>query len=291
MTITLRAGNLRAVLAPECGGSIAAFYSEIGGGRRDWLRPATAKSIEQREPLGMSSFPMAPFCNRIRGGAFQFEGREFRVPHALHGLVWRRPWSVRELEQAHVHLSIDDSGANWPSSFKVEQRVTLTAQCLSIVVDVENTGTQRMPVGLGLHPYIPNRPGARLTTSVREAFEVDADLLPTGRLRSFAPVSAAEDGVPVDSLVLDNCFPGWTRRAEVDWPDAARLVIEADAPFDFLSIFVPPTQDFFCLEPVSNAPDWVNCAATADGNMGGSILEAGERLSARCLFLPFMSLG
>src|ERR1700758_1748455 len=64
--VTLSAGALRAVLAPEVGGALAAFYEVTPDGPLHWLRPAVAEAFEVRDPLGMASFPLLPYCNRIR---------------------------------------------------------------------------------------------------------------------------------------------------------------------------------------------------------------------------------
>ena len=41
-TLTLRAGELTATLAPNVGGSIASFYSQRGSQQQHWLRPNNA---------------------------------------------------------------------------------------------------------------------------------------------------------------------------------------------------------------------------------------------------------
>src|SRR5690348_15278151 len=105
--VVLAAGELRLVLAPAAGGSIAAFTREWqeGGRRRElhWMRPATASGLAAHNPLDMASFPLVPFCNRIRDGRASFEGREIRfppnhpgmdAPHPLHGIGWLLPWQV-----------------------------------------------------------------------------------------------------------------------------------------------------------------------------------------------------
>ena len=105
--VVLSAGSRRVVLAPAVGGSIASFtrHWQEGPARRQlhWLRPATATGLAARDPLDMASFPLVPFCNRIRDGRASFEGREIRfppnhpaadVPHPLHGIAWLRPWQV-----------------------------------------------------------------------------------------------------------------------------------------------------------------------------------------------------
>ena len=78
--ISLHAGHLVLELAPEVGGAIAAFYQLRDGVRFDWLRPASAKALQKREPEGMASFPLVPFCNRIRNGRAVFEDKQIAMP-------------------------------------------------------------------------------------------------------------------------------------------------------------------------------------------------------------------
>ena len=129
--IRLQAGDLRLVLAPAAGGSIASFtraWSE-GGRERElhWLRPASEEGLATRNPLAMASFPLVPFCNRIRNGRASFEERDIRFPpnhptepspHPLHGIGWLRPWTVESQseQQAVLTLEVEASEA-WPWAF------------------------------------------------------------------------------------------------------------------------------------------------------------------------------
>jgi aldose 1-epimerase len=101
--IELRFEDRRVLLAPHVGGAIAAFYDLISGGNDvlHWLRPASADALAAGNPLGMASFPLLPYCNRLRDARFAFDGREVDLSadgnafdHALHGHAWRRPWRV-----------------------------------------------------------------------------------------------------------------------------------------------------------------------------------------------------
>ena len=129
--VHLEAGALRMTLAPSVGGAIAAFWSERDGARTDWLRPATPAALAQRNPSGMASYPLLPWCNRIRDGHARFGVREIDVPpghpaspsgrHPLHGLGWLRSWTVDEATPARVKLSLQvDACAAWPWRFECE---------------------------------------------------------------------------------------------------------------------------------------------------------------------------
>ena len=68
--LRLRAGELAAAITPDVGGSLASFtrrWQEAGRDRElHWLRPASDEGLAQHNPLAMASFPLVPFCNRIR---------------------------------------------------------------------------------------------------------------------------------------------------------------------------------------------------------------------------------
>ena len=82
-------------------------------------------------------------------------------------------------------------------------------------------------------------------------------------------------------------FTGWTRRARISWPEHGRqLDIEAEAPLDFLVLYTPPGEPFFCAEPVSNITDAFNRADDAGINTGGIVLAPGQMRSASVRFIP-----
>ena len=83
--IRISAGELRVALAPLAGGSISSFtrhWDEAGRPQEvHWLRSASPEALALRNPLGMASFPLVPFCNRIRNGRSRSSGR------SIHGFV------------------------------------------------------------------------------------------------------------------------------------------------------------------------------------------------------------
>jgi aldose 1-epimerase len=92
--------------------------------------------------------------------------------------------------------------------------------------------------------------------------------------------------VTIDSVPLDNGFTGWSRRAVIDWPESsARLVMTAEPPLDFLTVFIPPSLPFFCVEPVSHVTDAVNRTGPV-AEVGRRTLEPGATLQASMTLTP-----
>lgn len=300
--VRLAQGPLRVEIAPEIGGALAGFWSLGEGGRRiDWLRPASPAALARRDILGMASFPLVPFCNRIRNGRARFEGREIRMapnhpatdsPHPLHGLGWQRPWTVLARSEACCDLGLyAPASPEWPWRFSAMQRIELRGGALQVRLSVLNEDTVAMPAGLGHHPYFPRGAGARLTSATAAMWRADAQVMPLA-LETGGVVDRLRAGLPLDEVDLDNNFVGWERSARIDWPadtagPARSLRIEADPVLDHFVVYAPPGADHFCAEPVSQCTDWLNLLDRyGRGALGGARLAAGEPLAVSFRLVP-----
>jgi aldose 1-epimerase len=303
--VLLDAGELRVVLAPECGGSIASFSRHWQEGRRrralHWLRPATAIGLAARNPLDMASFPLVPFCNRIRDGRARFGGREIRMPpnhpgeespHPLHGIGWLRPWEGERTSASEAVLSLQVRASEaWPWRFSAQQEFVLDEDGLAVSLRVTNEDTGTMPLGLGHHPYFPHHPGTQLTSPAQAMWRGDAEVMPVS-LEQGGPVSALREGVELSQLDLDNNFVGWQHSTRIDWPadlhgPARSLVMEAEPPLDYFVLYCPRGADSFCAEPVSQCTDWLNLLPRyGHGPLGGAELAAGQSLTVRFTLRP-----
>jgi aldose 1-epimerase len=158
--VTAGAGELRVAVAPELGGSITRFWSEDGPrGTIDWLRPASAAALAARDPLRVASFPLVPFCNRIRDGRFTFRGERVSLgvnppeaKHAIHGQGWQRPWSVLAREEARIVLGLTHLRDAWPFRYSARQEIRLAPDRLTVALQLRNEDEKPMPAGIGHHP-------------------------------------------------------------------------------------------------------------------------------------------
>lgn len=282
---------MRLELAPAVGGSMTALYEMQGGARFDWLRPATDEAVAQRDLFAMASFPLLPWCNRIREGRAHFGGRGIAIRaghpagpsgrHPLHGIGWSRPWRVAQasVDRALLELAVD-ADAQWPWRFEASQRFSLDPEGLRCTVTLTNRDTAPMPAGIGHHPYFPHRPGTRLQTTTSRMWRGDAEVMPLA-LEPTDEVARLRDGVLLAELDLDNNFTGWEHSARIDWPASSRaLVMSAEPPLDFFVLYCPGGADHFCAEPVSQCTDAINLADRhGPDEVGGTVLAPGESLS------------
>ncbi|MBC7499605.1 MAG: aldose 1-epimerase [Herminiimonas sp.] len=292
---------MRVELAPSIGGSIARFYSETSRGQHHWLRPATNAALLSGDAEGMASFPLVPFCNRIRNGRAHFQGREIRLPpnrgnspHTIHGFGWQHPWNVREHDEHSAVLEFVYAGGDWPYPFRATQHYRLSADRLDITMEVKNNGPDPMPLGLGHHPYLPNRRAARLTVAVAAMWGGDEEVMPT-EIQQPPLLARLRDGVALSEVIQDNNFIGWQHSARVDWPaldgPATGLVMQAASPLDYFVLYSPAEHDFFCIEAVSNCTDWLNLKNVPKEQVGGSIVAPGEKCKVHFSLMPFFGNG
>ena len=282
----MHCGQLRLDLAPAVGGSIAGFYSDCSGTRYDWLRPASRQALLTRDPSGMASFPLIPYCNRIRHGRFHFQGRDVAMPlnrspapHAIHGVAWDLPWTVMASDDSSAQLQLDYPGGDWPYRFRATQFFQLFEDRLTVAMEVQNCDSAVMPTGLGHHPYVPHLPDTRLTVDASAMWLSDAELMPTG-LGKPPLLDLLRKGVDVDQVIQDNNFIGWDGLARVDFGRFRSLILRTQSPLDFFVLYSPEGQDFFCIEPVSNCTDWLNLTSYPSGQVGGALLAPGESCRA-----------
>ncbi|WP_296743286.1 aldose 1-epimerase [Mesorhizobium sp.] len=287
------ADRLAAVeIAPAAGGAVASYRWRRNGQVLDWLRPADAGALARRDVGAMGCFPLVPYSNRIRGGRFAFAGQTVQLPtgaddpHYEHGHGWRKPWTVEEHGADTAILRYRHAADAWPWSYIAEQAIGLAQGCLTIRISLSNLSDAPMPAGFGLHPYFPATPWTHVRADVTGMWETDAEVLPTRHLPPPAGANPAT-GFDVAETAFDTVFTGWSRRARITWPDEGRLLdIEAEAPLDFLVLYTPPGEPFFCAEPVSNITDAFNQPGDSGDNTGCMVLGPGETRSATVRFMP-----
>jgi aldose 1-epimerase len=289
--VTLRSGTTGLTLAPSTGGAIARFWSDTNDRSIEWLRPATAAALTSRNPLNMSCFPLAPYSGRICGGRFTFQGREVVLPlnflpesHSIHGHAWLMPWKVIHADDTLAALEYHHKADDWPWSYRTSQDFVLEPGRLTLEMSLTNEGPGPMPAGLGPHPYFVRTPKATVAAGIGQMWLDDGVSMPIKPVDP-PPERNLAKGVRTAAVALDNCFSGWDRKALIEWPEwMARLTMTADSPLDFLVVYTPPKQDFFCVEPVSHAPDAVNNLAAGRADTGLHILEQGRTMRVTVRF-------
>jgi len=292
MSLVLENGQLRLELDPAVGASVLGFEARLGDAWHPILRPSEHPLVRSSNA---SSFILAPYSNRVRDGAFVFEGRRYQLrhpeKHAIHGDVRDRPWRVASTTREEAVLEVRSTNFpdfNFPFPVDCTARYALRGSALSMSLRVVNAGRERMPAGCGFHPYFQRalRPGenVELELRVRGVYPGNTPL-PSG---PPVPVPAAQDFSRRRALdvALDHCFSGWDGHAVLHWPaSGATLRVEATPRFSHVILYSPPAEPFFALEPVTNANDGFNLLAAGQADSGVVVLAPGEILEAEARFV------
>jgi aldose 1-epimerase len=285
--LQLRHGAFDLHLVPGHGGGVSAFRHD----GRDVMRPAGEALLRGGDMLDASCFPLVPFSNRIADARFGFRGQTYRLtpnflpePHAIHGQGWQNPWDVAEASGHRAELTLRHAVPHTPLDYHARQVFELKDDGLSVTIEVTNAGNGPMPAGVGLHPYFVRTEGVTLRASLARVWLADERNIP----KEHVPLRARWDFAKaprVATLEMDNCFDEWNGQAEIHWPEAdLELRIEAEPIFEHLVVYVPPGENFFCVEPVSNANDGFNLLDRGVTGTGVRVLAPGERLTGTVRF-------
>ncbi len=223
-----------------------------------------------------------PWPGRIADARFTWAGREHQLRvnepargHALHGLVYDRPFNVLRQGPYYLQCELDlGASAAWPYSSRLRLDYEI-GNGLRIHATVTNTGDRTMPFGFGLHPYFRAPLGAngtrgamRLRLAAANRWPLDEQLIPAGRP---APVSGKCDlrsGSELGEETYDDAFTaiaadsdGAIRALLID--PALRVAVEvvSDSGFAHWMIYAPGGRGVVSIEPYTCAPDAFNLAA------------------------------
>ena len=189
-TIVIRdsATDSFARISPRFGFNCFEFEAVVGDRNVSVIDAAPDFADKGERPSGHGIPLLFPYPNRIRGGRFTWDGKDYHLPpslvaynkdNAIHGFCLDRPWRVVDSSEDSVtgefQLSKDapDRLALWPADFLIRVEYVLYDAALQCIVLIENPSEEPLPWGFGTHPYF------RLPLSVvGQAFQPDRAALP-----------------------------------------------------------------------------------------------------------------
>ena len=278
MRLALNSGDLRIELDPGAGGSVSAMTCK----GQSILRAAPPRTGPAYDPLAYAGFPMVPFVGRIFDGAFDAANRKVQLPqnfppepHAVHGHGWHAPWRVDAHDMTSATLIYKHTADAWPWDYVAAQTFRAEPDRLVLEMAVTNHGDTPMPAGFGWHPYFA-RAGAQLTVPTTHEWFPHPD---TGDNvpQPITPETTLTAPRTVADLHLDTTFSIGDAPIQMTWPTHA-VILESDALYRHATIYVPDGEDYFCVEPVTHAPNAVN-SALHPSISGLRWIAPGERLS------------
>lgn len=223
----------------------------------DVLRTAADLADHVREPFFWGAYVMAPWCNRLQASATAVGGRTVRLPPnfpdgtAIHGQVYLRPWEPI----GPGRYRIDGGGDGWPWRYEAGFRVEPRDAALAIELTLTNRSDERMPAGLGLHPWFRRPVLVAIHAGAVHASNLATEPLPEPVAGRFDLGALGEPTEGLDATWTD--LPGPDDPvAELRWPEAGlaawlRLRSGGDR---FVVAATPPDIDAVALEPETHAP-------------------------------------
>lgn len=277
--LTLRCGPHTARIAPEAGGRILSWSTELPSGRRDWLVPIEAtKWPASAWPKG-GLFPLAPFSNRVRDAQLHWAGTTLALeplpgtPHALHGQAQAMPWVVAQVQKdsAVLRLNHPAGAGGWPWDWRLCQTVQLTEAGLQIEMVLENRDATPMPAGLGLHPYFTAH-DVHLSATTRWEHEQELALYPEPNTE-FQWARRGE-------ATWTHYLSGWDGTARLTWPKGPGLTLHCTEPLTQVVLHCNAGR-YLCVEPVTHVCDAFNLAAGDTPGTGIQVLAPGATLAIK----------
>ncbi len=279
MPLELNAGPYKLQVAPDIGGSVIKYTYQD----KDILKPAPEQDEHTLSPLECSGFPMLPFCGRIAFGRFKLGGKSQKLlknflpePHAIHGYSWQSAWAIQRCDETLIELTYFGNTDAWPWEYKATQLFELTRNGLSLTLTLENLDDREMPFGLGWHPYLVKE-DAVLQASTKMVWLIKENCLPAPPTLVSAHIDLS-DGKPVSDLRIDHAYDVETPEQVIE-RDGLRIKMVSDPVFRKLVVYVPDDEDYYCVEPCTQAPDAVN-SKLPNEQTGLRVLTPGESYSA-----------
>jgi aldose 1-epimerase len=258
-----------------------------------WPALRAATSDAKQTATAASAFPLVPFGNRMAGNRFVFEGREYRLapntpddPCRLHGDGWLADWEIAEVTERKIDLRLLISATSAsPYAYEAHQVVALDEGGVGVTLSVASQSRERLPFGLGFHPYFPLTASTTLMASAGDYWREGAGFLPVERRPPPEDLDFSRARF-LPQRWVNNGFENWSGVAEIRWAERGLgMRIEADPLFDRYVLFRPDSHfdatwrgDWFCFEPMSHSPaahrltDGGGLAALAPGEtLEGSI--------------------
>ena len=282
-------GNWHVTAAPECGGNL----SQVKYDGVDIMRGFSDVSDWVETPTNFGFAVLFP-PNRIDGGKFSFNGKNYQLPvnepargNHLHGIALREKWVLDDVTDDSLAMSwiFDENSpmyALYPFGCKLSVTYTFKEKSLIQKFTAENLSQEVMPCALGFHTAFPAPEQLRVTGRGGRFELVPPRYLMSGReigwLDGFEPGKWLDPAQvwPFGHFRMDSS----NRLAELDY-GSFMLRYTVDEKFDHWMVWRPEFDtSFVCVEPMNirigtfeNAPDTLPVLAAGESVTFSSSVE------------------
>ncbi len=286
--ISLRSERVRLTVAPAFGCRWMRLEINVRGQWKDILVPASLDRL-RKDPLFDGAYLLAPWCNRIPGASFRFQGKNHRLNSnfpdgsAIHGDAWGRHWTVTNERPGAFEAELDSRTQetfNFPWPVTLRHGVRLTARGVSAWISVKNTGTTVIPAGLGFHPFLARPEDGVLRVPAKRYFP-SKNALPIGASRAVK-----EQTHSLDTTEVDRGFTALKGAVRLDTKAGYEVVLSPGAGAEHLFVWAPhrfrdKDADFLCIEPMTMSVDGFGRKECGAKDSGVRLLKPRETLTLR----------
>lgn len=237
-----------------------------------------------------------PWANRLAEPSYRVAGVAVALPapdglyaldpHGLpiHGaLPGRLRWSVQAGSPPdRVAAQLDWSAPELMELFPFEHRLlleaTVTTGRLALTTTLRATGSDRVPVAFGFHPYLripgSSRRDWRVSLGASHRLVLDERMIPTGERE---PLAERERAFVLGEQSWDDGLAGLDAgepRFAVTAGDST-VTVTFHEGFGYAQVYAPPAHDYICFEPMTAPTD-----ALRSGE-GLSVVEPGGEYRTR----------
>lgn len=267
-----------AAIVPSCGAILQAFGIKDKGPAANVIDGFADKATFDRqvEEAGFNSCKLSPFVCRMKDGAYTFGENQYQIadpwqpPHALHGLLYNKSFSVTGKnagnDNASLELLYEYRGQNPGYPFHYDCKITYTllpGNALQIITECINQDKGLMPIQDGWHPYFTlgeKVDQLLLEFQATEKAVFNNELLPTGEWKEFTGFSALEaiGQQHLDNsfhLNFDTCQPMCVLRNK---EAGVEIQIFPERSYSILQIYTPEHRKSIAIENISGLPNGFN---------------------------------
>lgn len=265
MTVHIEAGGYSAVINPLRGANCISLRCEEYGAKI--LRePMDFENPDNPYLYGM---PVLYPVNRISGGKFLFEGREYdfgvNEPSTnchLHGKLHNAEFSVSEVKEDYVKCIYTGMLAGGMHKFSMEISYKISCGGLEQRTVIENLSAMNMPNFLGFHttfnaPFLADgkKEDIRLFSEVEWEAERDENYLPTGKVLDADEITLAirkGEFYPLEKKISRNYKA--KKGSVIEFKDIKKgisLIYENDEKFGWRLLYNGEGDEYVCFEPMT----------------------------------------
>ena len=226
---------------------------------------------------------MFPVCGGFKDDLYYLDGKAY--PMTKHGFAKLKEWTVTEQKQDEISLLLNESTEGFPFRYEFVITYKLTGISVEITMKVKNLDEQHFYFGIGSHEAYATPGGIedyKVIFEQEEKLEVN-ELV--GNLIKPEPVLLADHArelpleyryFAVDALV----FRSLKSRKVMLINSAGDRKVTVEYPgMDVFMLWTKPNAGYICLEPWSNAPDFLDTDQQIEHKPGCVCLDPGEEFT------------